>query len=650
MDKNQLKTEKNQRMSVPNSEGQEEHVDTEQQVAVAQQMEEDKIAVQPEKKKREFRAHKKIEDYKDYKSIPYMKPEGSKRGLSENFISVQFGSQYDSRYIKADKNGNKDVIKEVEFKETSNSANFPTSVNSKECEITDVRLLMSYKEDRKDLNEEAKYVIVEINKEHFIVKKKVKDGNQKYDRYQANIQIKPLQDEVKEERPLYNVFIPITKEKNENGEVIERWKTNEMKKELMNKEPVTEEKLRDIKQIKKDILDIRKRIKSTESILKEKVFYVEGLSMNEELGQEEYEQKLRETNEEVKQLDSKIREMNKDILRKKRDLRKSEVDLPGCVILKKLEDQIVEIKEYNEETGKFDKYEERIRGIDADMLREQRDQEERMFDRLYERRRKNYEKIVAQHKQGMEEMKGINASIKGIEEYFRVSRIPEKDRSDKEKKFYEMCINKYKSDKDIREYYQTLLHKKKQIEDIGKSIIFVQRYGTLKEKIRNRKKLTPDEADWLRGNSVMIDPEIGEGKYDSDKYSVLCTFRVEDDGIVKINCNVKRQGQKVGITMDMSTKGCKIFISMNPDVNDQFKNLMKYGEIEQVMYSYYATGEQRKMIKERLKAEKIAKEELEKAKMEEEELAKENEQVKEENEEEPVEKEIHMEEEQQQIE
>ena len=650
MDKNQLKTEKNQRMSVPNSEGQEEHVDTEQQVVITQQMEEDKIAVQPEKKKREFRAHKKIEDYKDYKSIPYMKPEGSKRGLSENFISVQFGSQYDSRYIKADKNGNKDVIKEVEFKETSNSANFPTSVNSKECEITDVRLLMSYKEDRKDLNEEAKYVIVEINKEHFIVKKKVKDGNQKYDRYQANIQIKPLQDEVKEERPLYNVFIPITKEKNENGEVIERWKTNEMKKELMNKEPVTEEKLRDIKQIKKDILDIRKRIKSTESILKEKVFYVEGLSMNEELGQEEYEQKLRETNEEVKQLDSKIREMNKDILRKKRDLRKSEVDLPGCVILKKLEDQIVEIKEYNEETGKFDKYEERIRGIDADMLREQRDQEERMFDRLYERRRKNYEKIVAQHKQGMEEMKGINASIKGIEEYFRVSRIPEKDRSDKEKKFYEMCINKYKSDKDIREYYQTLLHKKKQIEDIGKSIIFVQRYGTLKEKIRNRKKLTPDEADWLRGNSVMIDPEIGEGKYDSDKYSVLCTFRVEDDGIVKINCNVKRQGQKVGITMDMSTKGCKIFISMNPDVNDQFKNLMKYGEIEQVMYSYYATGEQRKMIKERLKAEKIAKEELEKAKMEEEELAKENEQVKEENEEEPVEKEIHMEEEQQQTE
>ena len=633
-------------MSVPNSEGQEEHVNTEQQVAAAQQMEEEKVTVQPEKKKRDFRAHKKIENYKEYSSIPYMKPEGSKRGLSENFIDVRFGNQYDSRYIKADKNGNKDVIKEVEFKETSNSVNFPTSVNSKECEITDVRLLMSYKEDRKDLNEEVKYVIVEISKEHFTMKKKVKDQVQKYDKYQANIQIKSLQDEVKEERPLYSVFIPITKETNEKGEVIERWKTKEMKIEPMSKEPVKEEKLRDIKQIKKDILDIRKRIKSTESILKEKVFYVEGLATNDELGQDEYDQKIRETNEEVKQLDSKIREMNKDILRKKRDLRKSEVDLSGCVILKRLEDQIVEIKEYNEETGKFDKYEERIRGIDADMLREQRDQEERMYDRLYEKRRKNYEKLVARHKQGMEEMKGINASIKGIEEYFRVSRIPEKDRSDKEKKFYEMCINRYKSDKDIREYYQTLLHKKRQIEEIGKSILFVQRYKQLKEKVRNRKKLTPDEADWLRGNSVMINPKIGEGKYDSDKYNVLCTFRVGDDGVVKINCNVKRQGQKVGITIDMTTEGCKIFISMDPNVNKQFKNLMRYGEIEQIMYSYYATGEQRKMIRERLKAEKIAKEELEKAKMEEEKLAEENEQIKEEiKEEEPVEKEIRMEEE-----
>ena len=310
-------------MSVPNSEGQEEHVNTEQQVAAAQQMEEEKVTVQPEKKKRDFRAHKKIENYKDYSSIPYMKPEGSKRGLSENFIDVRFGNQYDNRYIKADKNGNKDVIKEVEFKETSNSVNFPTSVNSKECEITDVRLLMSYKEDRKDLNEEVKYVIVEISKEHFTVKKRVKDQVQKYDRYQANIQIKSLQDEVKEERPLYSVFIPITKETNEKGEVIERWKTKEMKIEPMSKEPVKEEKLRDINQIKKDILDIRKRIKSTESILKERVFYVEGLAMNEELGQEEYEQKLRDTNEEVKQLDSKIREMNKDILRKKRDFRKN---------------------------------------------------------------------------------------------------------------------------------------------------------------------------------------------------------------------------------------------------------------------------------------------------------------------------------------
>ena len=209
-----------------------------------------------------------------------------------------------------------------------------------------------------------------------------------------------------------------------------------------------------------------------------------------------------------------------------------------------------------------------------------------------------------------------------------------------------MCINRYKSDKDIREYYQTLLHKKRQIEEIGKSILFVQRYKQLKEKVRNRKKLTPDEADWLRGNSVMIDYEIGEGKYDSDKYNVFCTFRVGDDGVVKINCNVKRQGQKVGITVDMTTEGCKIFISMDPDVNEQFKNLMKYGEIEQVMYSYYATAEQRKMIRERLKAEKIAKEELEKAKMEEEKLAEENEQIKEEiKEEEPVEKEIRMEEE-----
>ena len=43
-------------MSVPNSEGQEEHVNTEQQVAAAQQMEEEKVTVQPEKKKRDFRA------------------------------------------------------------------------------------------------------------------------------------------------------------------------------------------------------------------------------------------------------------------------------------------------------------------------------------------------------------------------------------------------------------------------------------------------------------------------------------------------------------------------------------------------------------------------------------------------------------------
>lgn len=640
------------RTSIINLEGQEEHVDTAGQVAITRQMEEEKVTVQTEKKNREFRAHKKMEDYKDYSSIPYMKPEGSKRGLSEKYISVQFGSQYDSKYIKADKNGNKDVIKEVEFKGTSNSANFPTSVNSKECEITDVRLLMSYKEDRKDLNEDPKYVIVEISKEQFVVQKKVKNDVQKHDRNRADIRIKSLTDEVRKGR-LYNIFIPITEETNEKGEVITRLNTNEMKRE-----PTEGKKLRDIKQLKKDILEIRKKIRSEESIMKKKVIYVENLAMSGKIGQEEYEQKTREMYEENKRSEGEIQEMKKDIIKKKIELRKSEIDLPGCVVLKRLADQIVEMSEYNEETGKFDKYDVRMRGIDADMLKEQRDHEERMFDRLFERWKKNYDNLVEQHKKGMEElekmedMKSMKSTIKGIEEYFRVSKVPERERNEKEKNFYEMCIKKYKSDKEIKKYYDTILSKKRHIEqqkigDTGKSIQFVQRYGPLRDKVRNRKKLTPEEADWLRGNSVILDPEIGEGKYDSDKYNVFCTFKVEDNGVVKINCNVKRQGQKVGITMDMSTKGCRIFISMDPDVNEQFKNLMKYGEIEQVMYSYYATAEQQRVIRERLKVEKAAKEELEKARMEEERLAEENELIKE-NEEEPNEKEIRMEEEEQQ--